>query len=111
MKLFQWNSTALRRGYHGTWEVRRGRLWLSSLTATIREPLKHEPDDWQHTERGIDWLFPGVAAPVPADWFTGELVSPRGQGNVLHGIVKWPTARVFHVERGAIVGTELRDNG
>ena len=80
-----------------------------SLVATIRERLEHDPDDWQYAERGLDWLFPGVAAPVQADWFTGELVSPRGRSKLLHGIVKWPAARVFHVERGAIVGTELRD--
>jgi len=108
MRLCQMASTALRRGYGGEWEIRRGRLWLSGLVATIREPLEHDSHDWQCAERGLDWLFPGVAGLVPADWFTGELVSPRGRSNLLHGIVRWPAVRMFHVERGAIVGTKLR---
>lgn len=109
MALLQMASTALRRGYCGAWEIRRGKLWLSALRATIREYASD--GHWEHAERGIDWLFPGVAAPVLADWFTGEIESPRGRA-ARTGLfsIGWPHARVFHVERGTIVGTELRDN-
>ena len=112
MTHLQASSSALWRGYLGTWEIKAGRLWLVDLEATIRE--HHDPTDpanWQHADRGMAWLFPGTSGPVLADWFTGVLESPRGRaqrtGQYSYGT---PYTRVFHVEAGAIVGTELLDN-
>ena len=102
-------STALWRGYVGTWEIKRGRLWLTGLEASVRQPST--PPDQHHERRGLDWLFPGVDGPVPADWYTGTLKSPRGraQHSGLYSLV-WPYMRLFHVEAGRVVGTELRDD-
>lgn len=112
MTWLQGRSSALWRGYRGTWEIKAGRLWLVDLEATIREHHNPtDPMDWRHVDRGMDWLFPGTTGPVPADWFTGTLESPRGRaqrtGQFGYGT---PYVRLFHVEAGAIVGTELQDN-
>ena len=68
MKLLQMNSTALWRGYLGTWEVKGGKLWLVDLPATIRE---HSGGELHHADRELTWLFPDDEGPVLADWFTG----------------------------------------
>jgi|SRR5580765_734920 len=110
MRRFVMPSTALRRGYHGTWEIRAGRLWLADLTATIREP-DATIDQWQTAERGIQWLFPNESGPVFADWVTGTLDSPRGRWKYPGEFsCSWPYIRVFRVERGIVIGTELVDN-
>lgn len=109
MQLLQMSSTALWRGYRGTWEVKRGRLWLVELPATIREYTSGT--NWHHADRDLSWLFPDAEGPVLADWFTGELVSPRGKAERTGQFaVDWPYYRVFHVKRGVIASTELRDN-
>lgn len=103
MKQLHGRSSSLWRGYLGTWEVRRGRLWLVELSATVRE----EPDTL-----GLSWLFPENAGkPVCADWYSGELRSPRGKaervGPYRH---ESPYLRVFHVQAGVVLRSELRDN-
>lgn len=70
-------STAERRGYAGTWEIKHGRLWPAGLGAYVCWPTGDV--EWLDDERGLEWLFPGMGRPVPADWFTGELESPRGK--------------------------------
>ena len=94
--------TDLWRGYLGTWEIRAACLWLIDWRATVGE--RREP-------RGLSWLFPGRTGPVLADWFTGELHSPRGEA-ARAGMFEtvWPKLRVFHVDRGRVLRTELRDN-
>ena len=52
-------STACWRRYQGTWEIRDGRLYLVDLQGLYQL----ETDQ----------------APLFADWFTGELVIPRGK--------------------------------
>ena len=70
-------STAERRGYCGTWEIKRRRLWLVGLGAYVCSPTGHF--EWLDDERGLAWLFPGANSPVQADWFTGDLESPSGE--------------------------------
>lgn len=56
-------------------------------------------------------VFPGAASPVPADWFTGEVVCPLGkvlQTGLFH---TWRAYRVLHFDRGHLVRTERRGNG
>ena len=87
----------------------RGRLWLVELAATIREYTSAE--NWHHAGRDLSWLFPDAEGPVLADWFTGELVSGVGAAHRVYQYAQdWANYRVFHVERGVIVGTEMRDN-
>ena len=110
MQLLQANSTALWRGYRSTWGVKGGRLWLVDLMATVRE--RSSAGEWQRDDRDLTWLFPEAAGPVLAEWFTGELVSPRGKAESTGQFsVDWPFYRVFHVKRGAVTSTELRNNG
>jgi len=99
-------STALHRGYLGVWEVKAGRLWLTSVGELVARDAVH-----RFISADLTWLFPGSAGPVLADWFTGEIASPRGEarrGGQYR--VVWPRHRVFHIERGVVTGTELRDN-
>ena len=104
-----------RRCGAATWEPGRSRpagCGWSYLEATIREHHNPaNPEDWRHADRGMGWLFPDSQRPVLADWFTGAMESPRGYaqrtGQFSYGT---PYTRVFHVEAGAIVGTELKDN-
>ena len=105
----QMSSTALHRGFQGTWAIRGSRLWLDDIRLTVRDYVA--PGEWVHSTRGLGWLFPGVDGPVPADWFTGVLESPRGkaQRSSLFSLV-WPYARLFHVVAGRVVATELRDD-
>lgn len=107
--LFQMASTALRRGYSGTWEIKGGRLWLVGLDAWIRHYTS--ATEWQLSERGLSWLFPDAVGPVLADWFTGTLESPRGKV-VFSGtsVIGWPQTRVFQVAAGVVTDTDLRDN-
>ena len=61
-------STACRRGYQGTWEIRDGRLWLVALaTCAAGEPIP------------LSRVFPGSRGPIPADWYTGTLLVPLGE--------------------------------
>jgi len=59
---FVWPSTALDRGYLGIWEVRDDRLALLELRhATVGDT------------GGLACVFPDVAPPIQATWFTGEV--------------------------------------
>lgn len=108
-KFLRWASTAERRGYSGDWEVKGGKLWLVGLGVYVCESTEHPV--WHPPEKGIMWMFPGMAPPVLADWFSGELQSPRGR-TTLRNLMneERPFLRVFHVDRGTVTGTELRDN-
>lgn len=65
---FEATSTALWRGYVGTWEIQADRLYLIKL--------------WGHLEGGgeatIESVFPGYAQRVFAHWFSGTLRIPQG---------------------------------
>jgi len=101
-------TTAHRRGYVGHWEVKRKRLWLIGLSAFVFDPGTGKTE-WYDNPRALRWLFPDRPAPVFAEWFTGELASPRGRrtrAQARRGT--WPHVRVFRVEGGRVLGTELR---
>lgn len=112
MTWLQGRSSALWRGYRGTWEIKAGRLWLVDLEATIREHHNPAtPEAWQHADRGMDWLFPDALGPVLADWFTGVLESPRGRAHRTRQYsYETPYIRFFNVKAGTVISTELHDN-
>ena len=85
-------STCCYRGYVGTWEVEDGRFFLVGI-------------------RGIYKLVGNE--PLFADWFTGVLRIPRGEGlKYVHGdflSVYEEEVRV-RIERGVVVETRVTDN-
>lgn len=59
---FEATSTALWRGYIGTWAIEHERLYLIAIHGGI----------------GMEKLFPGFTHGVFAHWYTGTLRCPRG---------------------------------
>jgi len=101
---FQEQSTALWRGYVGTWEVREGRLYLIGIRAQLEDG----------TPVTLETLFPGYPDRVFAHWFTGDLRVPQGRMTkyVHQGFQTQYQADLFlHVEKGVLVSTELVRNG
>lgn len=94
-------STMCRRGYHGTWTIEHGILYLSELRATVGgKPY------------GLQDLFPGSTGNVHAAWFTGTLILPRGE--VLQRLMHYgPTSyeKELHIQvrNGEVAGTALVD--
>jgi hypothetical protein len=86
-------STACKRGYQGTWEIRAGRFYLAGLVGRF----ELVGDD-----------------PLLAKWFTGVLRVPRGE--VLRYRLMGFGSAVFEeevhvkVERGVVVDTRAIDN-
>ena len=67
---FTYTSTALWRGYTGTWEVRDdNKLYLIKLHGTLRDRSKAT----------LDSVFPNSPDGVFADWFTGTVRLPQGE--------------------------------
>jgi hypothetical protein len=64
-------STALWRGYVGTWAIEEGRLYLIKLSGSV------EVND-ENQEVGLEALFPKYPDGVFAHWFSGELRCPQG---------------------------------
>jgi hypothetical protein len=85
-------STACWRRYVGTWEVRDGQLFLTSIEGRFKL-LGNEP--------------------LLADWFTGVLRVARGE---MLAYVHMGFGSVYeeelhiHVERGRVTGTRVYDN-
>jgi hypothetical protein len=65
-------STALWRGYVGTWTIEGGRLYLAKLSGYVSKEGKTEEVD-------LSYLFPDYPDGVFAHWYTGELRCPMGE--------------------------------
>lgn len=63
--------TGVWRGYHGTWVIDEGKLFLIKL---VGDPCSRKPRDVP-----LHVLFPSAGARVPATWYSGTLVVPRGE--------------------------------
>ena len=61
-------STALVRGYIGTWEIRNKKLYLISLLGFVDNNKKVD----------LSYLFPNKTE-VFADWFSGDIRIPEGE--------------------------------
>ena len=71
---FESNSTALWRGYEGTWELRgleetEQKLYLVGLSALDKETNR---------KLGLKDLFPEYPLGVFAHWFSGQIRLPQG---------------------------------
>lgn len=101
---FEFNCTALWRGYVGTWEILNDRLYLVGLSGTL--------------EGGADAtlasVFPDFPDRVFAHWYSGTIRIPQGkQLQYVHMGYGSSFERdlMLDVERGVIVATRLRCNG
>ncbi|WP_431101912.1 hypothetical protein [Roseateles noduli] len=59
------------RGYRGTWAIDDGKLFL---TALVTDPCSDKPRSVP-----LDVLFPLTVTRIPATWYSGSLVVPRGR--------------------------------
>ena len=66
---FQPSSTALSRGYVGTWEILDQRLYLIRLQGWLED----------ESPVSLDTVFPGYPERVFAHWYSGTLRLPQGQ--------------------------------
>lgn len=104
---FHGTSTALWRGYVGTWTIEADRLYLTGLRGQV---LK----DGKSLEVGLDALFPDYPKGVFAHWFTGELRCPSGQRlKYVHGGFNSTYERdlFLRVQRGVVVEERNVVNG
>lgn len=96
-------SSALRRGYVGTWEILDGRLYLIGL------------DGWLNgMAANVATFFPNYPDRVFAHWYSGELRLPRGK------MLEYEHAGYLSVyeedvlltlDKGVVTHTEVRNNG
>lgn len=101
---FDANCTALWRGYVGTWEILSGRIYLIGLVATMKDG----------SSANLATLFPAYPERVFAHWYSGELRVPRGKLlNYVHqGYAStYEEDLLIAVEKGVVVGTNVRHNG
>ncbi len=105
-KVFRMVSTALYRGYVGTWRIDKGKLHLVKLGVP----------DWKENDDGeleqtwedipVEKVMPRKKLPVFADWFTGLLVTGRGKPdyeNVRLGFHSYHNAvAVFWIDQGVV---------
>lgn len=106
---FDFNCTALYRGYVGTWQVVHDRLYLVG----IRGEIFHQ-EDGTTSQVTLNSLFPGYPERVFAHWFTGELRIP--QGKLLeyhHGGFNSEYERDWFmtVEQGVVLAQRIKVNG
>ncbi|MBG90131.1 MAG: hypothetical protein CMO80_24980 [Verrucomicrobiales bacterium] len=65
---FEMRSTANYSGFVAGWEVKDGKLYLSSFTGRRKSQ-----------ERNLKWLFPDTGHPVFADWYSGKIHVSLGE--------------------------------
>jgi len=66
------------RGYLGTWQVHRARLYLVALRAYGARGVFDRPGQEAGTELSLSGLFPQARGAVCADWYSGRLRCPVG---------------------------------
>ena len=104
---FQAHSTALHRGYVGTWTIRQGRLYLIKLEGHV--------GPFANTRAvALDALFPDAKDGVLADWYTDEMRCPMGE--LLHygrgGFTSVYESDLFiQIERGVVLSERVVMNG
>jgi hypothetical protein len=100
-------STALWRGYIGTWTIEGGRLYLAKLRGYIDK-------DGAVDEVGLSYLFPDYPDGVFAHWYSGELRCPMGELlNYVHGGYgsTYEQDLFIEIEKGVVVNERLVGNG
>ena len=101
---FEFNCTALWRGYVGTWEINDDRLYLVKLTGSLKDG----------TEVILATFFPDYPDRVFAHWFSGKIRLPQGK---LLEYVHMGYGSVYEedlfltVDKGVVIKNEVRANG
>ena len=101
---FRFTSTALWRGYVGTWEIVDGRLYLIELEGQLRGG----------SEVSLETFFPHARDRVFADWYSGTLRVPQGRmldyEHVAFASV-YERDLLIEIEQGVVQRTTVRQNG
>ena len=100
-------STALWRGYIGTWAIEEGHLYLVKLKGFVRKG-----DDVEDV--GLSYLFPNYPDGVFAHWYSGELRCPMGELlNYVHGGYgsTYEQDLFIEVEKGVVMNERIVTNG
>jgi hypothetical protein len=101
---FRPTSTALCRGYIGTWEVSDNRLFLIELTGQLADG----------TIASVRTLFPEAQGPVFATWYSGTIRVPRGKMlKYVHMSYRsiYEEDLLFDVVEGSVRELTVRHNG
>jgi hypothetical protein len=101
---FTWTSTALWRGYVGSWEIVVDRLYLVAINGLLADG----------TEACLSTIFPGFPDRVFAHWYSGTIRIPQGkQLEYVHGGYASIYERdlLLDVERGVVVDSRVHHNG
>ena len=99
---FIYKTTALVRGYIGTWEIKNKKLFLVSLLGFIEN--KEQVD--------LNYLFPNETE-VFANWYSGEIRIPEGE---LLKKINVGYASVFEKDRflifrkGVLISERVKNN-
>ena len=99
---FIFKSTALVRGYIGTWKIKNKKLYLVSLVGFIENNDKVD----------LKYLFPNKTE-VFADWFCGDIRIPEGdllqKINTGYASV-FARDRVINFNKGLLISETVKDN-
>ena len=104
---FESTSTALWRGYVGSWTIENDRLYLTKLSGNTQtdEGLK---------KVALTDMFPGYPDGVFAHWYTGEMRCPQGELlKYVHGgyASSYEKDLFIDVRQGVVVGERVVENG
>ena len=99
---FIYKSTALVRGYIGTWEIKSKKLYLVSLVGFIDNNEKVD----------LNYLFPNKTE-VFADWFSGDIRIPEGELlekiNLGYASV-FEKDRILTIKEGILISETVKNN-
>ena len=98
---FIYKTTALVRGYIGTWEIKNKKLFLVSLLGFIEN--KEQVD--------LNYLFPNETE-VFANWYSGEIRIPEGELlkiNVGYASV-FEKDRFLIFRKGVLISERVKNN-
>ena len=99
---FIYKSTALVRGYIGTWKIRNKKLYLISLLGFVNNNEKVD----------LNYLFPNKIE-VFAGWYSGDIRIPEGELlkkiNLGYASV-FEKDRILNIKEGILISETLKDN-
>jgi hypothetical protein len=99
---FIFKSTALVRGYIGSWKIKNKKLFLVALAGFIENNVKVD----------LKYLFPNKKE-VFADWFSGDIKIPEGDllQNINIGYASvFARDRMLNFNKGILIGEMVKDN-
>ena len=99
---FIYKSTALVRGYIGTWKIRNKKLYLISLLGFVNNNEKVD----------LNYLFPNKIE-VFAGWYSGDIRIPEGELlkkiNLGYASV-FEKDRILNIKEGILISETVKDN-